>query len=167
MAIRKRYTVVLQADAMRMLEELVAEEIAITKDVENIERDLSFSPQTAGVLKSSGYYLARRGAIELKYHVSDKDRLVRIIGVRRCAHPFDVVNSPAVRRWLSTHGGSVEGDQVLEAMSILVPQLRRDPRLLGKRGESGLYVNVHERVVMTCDINEPNCRVTIVSIDVV
>ena len=165
MTIRKRYTVVLQADALRALEELVVEDLAVTQDVETFERDLSFSPHSAGILKSSGYFIGRRGAVEFKYSVSDEDRLVRIIGVRRCSHPLDVVLSPEVRAWLSTNDGTVEGNQAMEAMKILIPKLRRDPRLIGHRQVNGQYRAAEGQVILTFEIDEANSRVTMTAIE--
>lgn len=165
MKIRRRYTVVLQADATRKLEEIVAEGMAISKDVENFERDLSFSPHTAGILKSSGYYIGRRGAVELKYSVSDEDRLVKIIGVRRCSHPFDVVFSQEVRAWLSAHDRSAQGDQAMEALKTLIPKLRRDPRCIGQRQVDGQYRDAVGQVILTFDIDEANSRVTVIAIE--
>ncbi len=162
----RMYTVVLQPDALSILESLVAEDIALTQDVESLEHNLSLAPHAAGILKSSGYYIGRRGAVEIKYSVSDEDRLVKIIGVRRCAHPFDVVLSSEAQRWLSSIHGSVVDDLAQYAMARWAPQLRRDPRLLGRRLENGHYRDVIGRVTLIFEINEPNCRVTIRSLNV-
>lgn len=161
----RRYTVVYQADAMSALERL-AEDMAIAPDVETIDQDLSHSPQTAGALKSSGYYIARRGAVEIKYHVSDEDRLVRIIGVRRCVHPFDVVLSSTIQAWLKAVNRTLECDLIFDALRHWTPRLRRDPRLVGHRNEDGTYSDQWGRVVLRFEISDLDCRVKIISLDV-
>lgn len=158
------YTVVLQSDVLSLLAELINEDIVLARDVESLERDLSFSPQSAGILKNSGYCVSRRGAVEIKYQVSDDDRLVKIIGIRRCAHPYDVVLSLSVRDRLNSASGTGEADLAVDTLGHWIPNLRRDPRLVGHRLEGNLYQDLLGRVTIQFEINEPNCRVMIVSI---
>ncbi len=160
------YTVVADQYSQSLIEELSVAAPAIGQDIQSLFTDLYAAPHSAGILKSSGYYIGRRGAVEFKYHVSDEDRLVKIIGVRRCAHPFDVVLSAEAQGWLSSNPCTVEGDLAFNAMAIWTPRLRRDPRLLGRRLENGHYRDVIGRVTLVFEVNEPNCRVTICSIDV-
>ncbi len=162
----RMYTVVLQPDALSILESLVAEDIALTQDVESLEHNLSLAPHAAGVLKSSGYYIGRRGAVEIKYSVSDEDRLVKIIGVRRCAHPFDVVLSVAIQEWFTFAFGALDSELAMDAIRYWTPLLRRNPRLVGRRSEANQYRDTHNRVSILFEINEPNCLVTIMSINV-
>ena len=167
MSIRRRYTVVTDKDAELFLLNHMAATPSVMQDVVALDRELSFSPQAAGQLKSSGYYLARRGSIEVKYHVSDEDRRVRIIGARRCAHPFDVVLSDEVTRRLLSYKKTPEGKLAFQAIRFWTPRLRRDPRLVGQRIENGSYRDEWGRVSLRFEISELDCRLTIISIEVI
>ena len=162
---KHRYTVVTDQYSQLSMDELSIADPAVGEDIHLFFNDLYHAPHSAGILKSSGYYIGRRGAVELKYSVSDEDRLVRIIGIRRCSHPFDLILSQSVRAWLSTHEGSVEGDQALEAIKSLIPKLRRDPRLIGHRQVNGQYRAAVGPVSLTFEIDEANSRVTLTAIE--
>lgn len=161
-----RYTVVTDQYSQSLLDEFSVADPAIGRDIQSLFNDLYVAPHAAGVLKFSGCYIGRRGAIEIKYHVSDDDRMVRIIGVRRCAHPFDVVLAFPVRGWLTATHESLDSDLAINALKQWTSLLRRDPRLVGRRLEGSQYRDVIGRVSILFEINEPNSRVTILSIDV-
>ena len=166
-----RYTVTYDRDVQQLLDEWTANDLeishdAISRDRDTFDHDLASAPHTAGQQKASGYYVGRRGCIVLKYAVSDDDRLVRVIGVQHCSHPYYVDLSRSATDWLRSVDGTLEGELALSVFNLHLPNLRRDPRLVGSRLQNDEYQVQIGRVVLTFHVIDTDCHVSITRLEV-
>lgn len=162
----RRYRVEFDAEPARILNELIVADRSINSDLTAFENDLQTAPQTAGQQKTGGHYVGQRGPVELTYFVDDGDLRVRVIRARRRSHPYDVVLSTYVTQWFWFHVQTAIGELALSVINQRLPQLLRDPHLIGRRVPGNSYQLLDGRIELTYEVSEADARVTITSIQV-
>ena len=163
---KPRYTVVYDRDVQQLLNGWTVNDPAISRDRDAFDHDLASAPHSAGQRKASGYYVGRRGCIVLKYAVSDDDRLVRVIGAQLCPHPFYVDLTRSATEWLRSVDGTLEGELALSIFNLHLPNLRRDPRMVGVRVQADEYQVQTGRVVLAFRVIDTDCHVSITRCEV-